>query len=79
MNDLPRYRINAKQTAGGLWQMDITVELHEATAVMLDPATGETRGMTPGEIWALREAELRKKIHGIGGKVVDEVKKGGGT
>lgn len=75
MSEPPRYRINAKQTAAGNWQMDITVEIHDATAVMLDPATGETRGMTPGEIWSIREAELRRRIHDMGGKVVDEVER----
>jgi len=74
--DRPRFRVNAKQTSKGLWQLDITVELNDLTQVSIDPADGKERARTPAQIWAGLESDMRAKIHAIGGKVLDE--EGGG-
>lgn len=69
---MPRYRINAKQLASGLWQMDLTVELRTPVVQWPQP-DGDTKPMTAPEIWELLAKDVRKRIRTqFAGKFADE-------
>jgi len=68
--DKPRFRVNAKQTSKGLFYIDITVELREATAEWEIDGVRSQVGV--GVIWGDLLRQVRKQIREAGGRLAEE-------